>query len=124
MSVIKGRVCNKETLTKASTFYELIASFDFFATLLLPRSILYLTLPATELLQAKKNDMADASHLFGFLKSVILPERNTVDEFHNNCYIIILEIANKVSINETKPRVATFQKNRSNLPSKSVTDYF
>ena len=32
--------------------------------------------------------------------SVILSERNTVVEFCNNCYRIILEILNKVSINE------------------------
>ena len=47
-----------------------------------------------------------------------------VDEFHNNCYKIILEIANKVSINETKAHTATFQKNRNNVPSESVSDCF
>ena len=67
--------------------------------------------------------MADASHLLNSLKGVILSKRNTVDEFHNNCYRIILEIANKVSINETKPHSAAFQKNRNNVPSESVSDY-
>ena len=42
--------------------------------------------------------------------SVILSERNTVVEFHNNYYRIILEILNKVSINETKSPKAAFQK--------------
>ena len=124
MSVSEGRVCNRETSTKASSFYKLIASFDFIATLVLTRSILDLTLPVTELLQGKEIDMADASHLLDSLKSVIFSKRNTVDEFHNNCYRIILEIANKVSISETKPRTAAFQKNRNNVPSESVSDYF
>ena len=46
-------------------------------------------------------------------------------KFHNNFYGIILETANKVSINEIKPRTATFQTNRNNVPSESVSaDYF
>ena len=100
MSVNEGRVCNRETSTKASSFYKLIASFEFIATLVLTRSILDLTLSVTELLQ----------------------EKVIVNQFHNNCYRIIIEIANKVSITETKPRTAAFQKNRNNVPS--VSDYF
>ena len=92
--------------------------------MVLPRSILDLTLPVTELLQGKEIDMADASHLLDSLKSVIFSKRNTVDKFHNNCYRIILEITNKVSISETKPRTAAFQKNCNNVPSESVSDYF
>ena len=68
--------------------------------------------------------MADASHLLDSLKSVFFSKRNTVPEFQNNCYRIILEIANKISISETKPRTAAFQKNRNNVPSDAVSDYF
>ena len=125
MSVNEGRVCNRETSTKALSFFKLMASFDFIATLVLTSSILDLTLHVTELLQGKEIDMADASHLLDSLKSVIFQKKkNTVEEFHNNCYRIILEIANKVSISETKPRTAAFQKNRNNVPSESVSDYF
>ena len=124
MSVSEGRVSNRETLTKASFFYKLKASFEFIATLVLTRSILDLTLPVTELLQGKETDITDASHLLDSLKSVIFSKRNTVDQFHNNCYRIIFEIANKVGISETKPRTAAFQKNRNDAPSKSVSDYF
>ena len=72
MNVNEGRVCNRETSTKASSFYKLIASFDFIATLVLTIYILDVTLPVTELLQGKETDMADASHLLDSLKSVIL----------------------------------------------------
>ena len=68
--------------------------------------------------------MTDASHLPDSLKRVLFSKRNTVDEFHNNCYKIILEIASKVGISETKPRTAAFQKNSNNVPSESVSDYF
>ena len=71
MSVNEGRVCNRDTSTKASSFYKLIATFNFISTLVLTRSILELTLPVTELLQGKEIYMADASHLLDTLKSVI-----------------------------------------------------
>ena len=72
MSVNEGRVCNRDTSTKASSFNKLIATFNFISTLVLTRSILELTLPVTELLQGKEIYMADASHLLDTLKSVIL----------------------------------------------------
>ena len=68
--------------------------------------------------------MADAFHLLDSLKSVIFSKRNAVDVFHNNCCRIILEIPNKVSISETKPCAVAFQKNRNNVPSESVSEYF
>ena len=71
MSVNEGRVCNRETSIKASSFYKLRTSFDFIATFILTRSILDLTLPVTELLQGKEIDMADVSHLLVSLKSAI-----------------------------------------------------
>ena len=124
MSVNEGRVCNRETSTRALSFYKLIASFVFIATSVFTRSILDSAVPIAELLQGKEIDMVDASHLLDSLKSVIPPKQNTVDEFHNNCYRIILEMANKVSIDGTKPRTAASQKNRSNVPSESVSDNF
>ena len=123
MSVNEVRVCNRQTSTKASSFYKLLA-FYFIANLVITRSVLDLTLPVTELLQGEEIDMADVSHLLDSLKSVILSKRNTVGEFHDTFYRIILEIANKVSINETKSRRAAFQINRNNVPSESVYDYF
>ena len=72
MSVNEGRVYKRETSTKASSFYKLITSFDFTATLVLTKSILDLTLPVTELLQGKEiNLFNDASQLLDSLKSVL-----------------------------------------------------
>ena len=68
MSVNEGRVCNRDTSTKASSFYKLIVTFNFISTLVLTRSILELTLPVTELLQGKEIDMTDASRLLDSLK--------------------------------------------------------
>ena len=63
--------------------------------------------------------MAEASHLLDSVKSVILSKRNTVDEFDNNCFRIIIEMAKEVSINETKARTYTFQKKIVTLLSQN-----
>ena len=68
MGVNEGRICSSGTSTKSSSFYKLIASFDFIANLVFTRSILELTLPVTELLQGKEIDMTDASRLLDSLK--------------------------------------------------------
>ena len=82
-------------------------------------SILDLTLAVTEFIQGREIDMADVSYLLDFLKSVILSKRNNVNEFHNNCHGIILEVPRVISINETEARTATFQTSQNNVPAKS-----
>ena len=71
-------------------------------------------------LQGKGIDMAGASHLFDSLESAILSKRKNVNEFHNNCYRVILEIVKMVSINQTEPRTSTFQK-KSNQCSLGIS---
>ena len=68
--------------------------------------------------------MADSSHLIESLKSLIISKRSNVDQFHNNCYKSVLELAKKVKVDEIKPRTAAIQRNRNNIPSESVSDYF
>ena len=81
MSFNEGRVCSKEASAKASTFYKLLSSFDFIATLVLTRSVLELTVPVTVLLEGKEIDMANASDLLDSLKSVMLSKRKNLINF-------------------------------------------
>ena len=85
-----GSVCNQDTSEKATSFYKLMASFDFLSSLVITRSVLDLTLPVTQLLQGPAIDIADATHLIKSLKSLICSKRNTVDTFHKKCYSDIL----------------------------------
>ena len=124
MSLTMGHVYNKDTSTKNISFYKLMTSFDFLSSLVITRSILDLTLPVTQLLQGPAIDIADATHLIESMKSLICCKRNTVDTFHKKCYSDIVEIACKVGIEECKPRTSKLQRNRNNIPSESVSDYF
>ena len=124
MSLNIGRVCNQDTLAKATSFYKLMTSFDFLSSLVMTRSILDLTLPITQLLQGPAIDIADATHLIESLKNFICCKRNTVDTFHKKCYSDIVEIACKVDIEECKPRTSKLQRDLNNIPSESISEYF
>ena len=102
----------------------MLTSFDFISTLVLTRHVLDLTFPVTELLQGSTVDVADSSHLIESLQSLINSKRKNVNQFHNNCYESVLEVAKKVKVDEIKPRTAAIQRNRNNIPSESVSDYF
>ena len=119
-----GRICNQDTSTKALSYYKLLTFFDFISALVLTRHVLDLTLPVTELLQGPAIDVADSSHLIDSLKSLIISKRGNVDQFHNKCYKSVLELAKKVKVGEIKPCTAAIQRNRNNIPSESVSDYF
>ena len=124
MSLNIGPVCNQDTSAKATSFYKLMASFDFLSSLVITKSILDLTLPVTQLLQGPAIDITDATYLIESLKRLICCKRNTVDTFHKKCYSDIVEIACKVGIEECKPRTSKLQRNRNNIPSESISDYF
>ena len=124
MSLNMGRVCNQETSAMATSFYKLMASFDFLSCLVITRSVLDLTLPVTQLLQGPAIDIADATHLIESLKSFTCFKRSTVDTFHKRCCSEILELACKVGIEECKPKTSKLQRKRNNVSSESTSDYF
>ena len=93
-------VCNQDTSTKATSFYKLMTSFDFFSSLDITRLILDITLPVTQLLQGPGIDIANATHLTESVKSLIGSKRTTVDTFHKKCDSDILELACKIRIEE------------------------
>ena len=101
-----------------------MTSFNFLSFLAITRSILDLTVPVSQLLQGLAIDIADATHFIESLKNLICCKRNTVDTFHKKCYGHIVELACKVGIEKCKPWTSKLQRNRNNIPSESISDYF
>ena len=88
-----GRICIQETSTKALSFYKLLSSFDFISALVLTRVVLDLTLPVRGLLQRPATDVGDSSNVYEFLKSLIISNRRNEDQFHNNYFKSVPELA-------------------------------
>ena len=124
MSLNLEKKCNRDTSSKASCFLKCVATFEFIVALVITRNVLDITLPATELLQAKGNDIFDGLKLICSLKNLAVIMRNSVDIYHNKWYNAPLSLSEKVEVVEAKPRVCRLQINRSNVPSESVSDYF
>ena len=124
MSLNMGCVYNQNTSAKATSFYKLMTLFDFLSSLAIIRSILDLTVFVTQFLQGPEIDTANATHLTESLKSLICCKNNTVETFYKKCYSDILEIAYNIDIKECKPRRSNLHRNRNNVPSELIYDYF
>ena len=104
-----------------SSFFCLngVVTFEFIVVLVITRNVLDVTLPGTELLQVKVNDIPDGlkTFSFSFLKNMSVIMRNSVDIHHNRWYYIALSLSDKVEVVEAKPRTCRREINISNLPS-------
>ena len=96
----------------------------FDATLVIAGNVLDMTLPVTELLQSKSNDILKGLDLIQVLKNLAVSTRFSVDSYHNTCYNKALNLAYKINVFERKPRTAGKQIHRSNVPSENISDYF
>ncbi|XP_046853849.1 52 kDa repressor of the inhibitor of the protein kinase-like [Xenia sp. Carnegie-2017] len=103
MSHNAGHVCNPETSSKASSFLALISTFRFIVSLVISRNILDLTLPVTQLLQAKTCDVMDGMHLIESLKNLGILLRNDVDLYHGKWYSEAVSLAKNVDVDEKCP---------------------
>ncbi|XP_065665586.1 52 kDa repressor of the inhibitor of the protein kinase-like [Hydra vulgaris] len=115
---------NKDTQNKSSTFLNSIGTFQFVFTLVVTTRVFDFTLPVTRLLQSKTIDILDSLHLITALKNTFISIRNDIDSFHNNCYEAACLLSSKTEIFVLKSRTCSIQKNRFNVPSESVSEYF
>ena len=61
--------------------------------------------------------LVDSAHFIESQKSLINSKRKNVDQFHNNCYKSVLELAKKVKVDQIKLHTAAIQRNHYNIPS-------
>ena len=89
MSINAEKVCNAETSSKASSLLALISSFQFIVGLVVSRNVLDMTLPVTQLLQARAIDVMDGIHLIDSLKILTLSVQNQVDHYHDFAEVVL-----------------------------------
>ena len=87
-----GRVCDQNTSAKATSFCELIISFDFLSSLVITRSTLDLILFATQFLQGHSIEIADATHLIESLKRLIVANTILLISFIKNVAAIFFNL--------------------------------
>ena len=115
---------NHNTQVDAFSFFKAIDDFDFVANLVITYKVLELSLLVTQLLQSKKNDIADGIQMITSLINRVSAIRYNVDEFHDSCFESILTITKRLNIPVSKPRTNRRHIYRDNHPSNSVSDYY
>ena len=111
-------------VTDATSFFENVTKFEFIAALVISHNILDRLLPVTLLLQGKSIDIMDGIHLINTMKNDFTNFRNSIDSFHDTWYAEALDLAEKVEVEESKPRTVGKQTTRSNPPYKSISEYY
>ena len=66
----------------------------------------------------------DGIHLITSLKNNFVKFRNSIDFFHNVWYQSALSLAEKIGLEENKPRTVGKQTTRANPPYQSISEYY
>ena len=124
MSSNLEKQCNPKTSSDASSLLTLISSFKSIAALVISRNVFDITLPVTQLLQAKNIDIMAGIELINSLKNLGMTIRNEIDFYHDNWYHQAISLAGKVGIEEWMPRTANRQTTRDNHPATNESEYY
>ena len=95
---------NRDTVSRSQTLLNHLSNFPFIVTLVVTRKIFDFAHSVTELLQAKPNDIEVGFVFIASLIDVISNARVNIDLLFGKWYKHALELAQKVSVDETKPR--------------------
>ena len=114
---------NRDTVSRSQALLNHLSNFAFIVTLVGTRKIFDFTHSVTELLQAKSNDIVVGFDLIASLIDVISNARVNIDFLFGKWNKHALELAQKVSVDETKPRVCSKQTDRENHSADSIADY-
>jgi len=120
---VKGEF-NSKTQKDAFSFFKAVDSFDFLINLIVTFKIFDFTLLVTELLQSKKNDIADGIHMIQSLISLFKSIRTNCDTYHAIWFEEAESLANKFQIAIKTPRITKRQTQRDNHPSNSTSEYY
>jgi hypothetical protein len=116
--------CNDKTRAGASHFLGVMRNFRFIVSLIFTKNLLDRCEPATLALQSPAMDILAGLETISVLHSVSQELRDNVDGIHAKWYEKALSLAKEVGIDEWKPRNASIQTNRNNVPAKTTSEYY
>ena len=124
MSTNANGKCNDKTRVGGGYYFNAISNFKFIVCLVVTKNILDLCLPTTRALQASAMDILCALELITSLKNLTMKMRSDADDVHKSWYNQALSLAEKIDVDESKPRSCGIQRNRDNTPYNTISDYY
>jgi len=115
---------NRETAGKATILLSALCKFEFIVGLFCLSDILSLTHSLSVVLQKEAIDLAKASKMIGTLLATWKKKREKVDEIFRLIYSDAKKMAEKLDVDEAKPRTCGRQTKRENYDVKTCEDYY
>ena len=113
-----------DIVSRSQVLLNRLSNSPFNVTLAVTRKLFDFTHSVTELLQAKSNDIVVGFDLIASLIDVISNARVNIDFLFGKWYKNALELAQKISVDKTKPRVCSKQRDRENHNADSIAEYY
>jgi hypothetical protein len=120
---VDKRISN-ENSGKAGNHFKALTNFEFIVSLVITRSVFDITLPVTQLLQSKSLDIYNGISMITALKNSLKAHLRSVESKHKEWYSIVLKLAERVNVVESKPRLCGRQVFRDNVQSDTVSEYY
>ena len=115
---------NAESIRDASGLYHGTISFQFIVTLIVVSRCLEVTRPLTKQLQGCDIDVVKSIEKITLLFAMLKRSREEVSKDHDSWYQEAMELAEKVGTVPQKPRTASVQEYRNNVPAESISIYY
>ena len=115
---------NRDTCSEAQSFLLAVSQFSFVVTLVVTQTILAFTRGLSVKLQGRYVDVCRAHRDIESVKTALEAARSGVDTFHEHTFEEAARLGASVGIDESSPRLAGWQQNRSNVPAGTPKDYY
>ena len=114
---------NSKTSSDANSLLYACTSFEFIVALVITTQMLDYTMPLTRRLQQRKIDIVRSLQCINLMKETINELRANVEEIHEKFYQQAVEMAKKIKVDESVPRLCKVQ-SRENYLVPTPCDYY
>ena len=115
---------DRDTLSKASSYYHAICSFQFIVSLVVTMKTLAIIKPISVKLQKKSNDIIQAYKMISRTEEELRDARDNAEQVFKEWYAYALQIGEETGVEPAVPRTVARQRHRENLPYDTTEEYF
>ena len=115
---------NRETRSDANSYLLALSQFSFIVAIHVTERVLSYVKGLSVKLQGRSINVAHAYQDLSMVKAALQEARCGIDTFHEIVYLDAVALAHSVEIEESCPRIASYQLHRSNTPAVNASQYY
>ncbi|KAL4104264.1 hypothetical protein QTP88_019573 [Uroleucon formosanum] len=121
---VQNECSGTDSSKRANSLLHCICNFNFLISICVSSKLLSYTYNLSKYLQSKNIDLFNALNQVSNVISVFRSIRENVDLKFNNIYKEAKDVAEKLNIEPKLRRISSSQRNRSNVPSNNIEEYY